>query len=261
MVTILLIFAGSILAGIWGALLGLGGGLILIPMLTLVFKIPIHIAIGASIVGVIATSTGTAITYVREGIADIRLGMTLELATTVGAIVGALLAGLFKPDLLYILFALLLVYITFSMARKKEVAVAIDEGVARKYKKMPLGMVASGLAGVMSGLLGIGGGIIKIPAMYIIMEVPLPVAIATSNFMIGVTATASAFIYFNRGDIHPLVAAPAAIGIFAGALLGTKISPKLSREFLRWLFIAVASYTAVQMLIKGLHLKVTFFGG
>lgn len=262
MQTVILIALGSVFAGLYGSLLGLGGGIILIPLLTLGFKLPIHTAIGASIVGVIATSTGSAITYVREGKSDIRLGMTLELATTIGAITGALLAGFFSQELLYILFSLLLFYITFSMARKKETAATKDIGEARKqYKRLPLGMSLSGLAGLMSGLLGVGGGIIKIPAMYIIMGVPLPIAIATSNFMIGVTATASALIYFNRGDIHPLVAAPASIGIFVGALIGARISHKLPKNLLRWLFVAVALYTAIQMIFKGLNISLPIFGG
>lgn len=262
MLTVALIALGSIFAGIWGSLLGLGGGIILIPMLTLIFKMPIHTAIGASIVGVIATSTGSSITYVRQGRTDIRLGMTLELATTIGAISGALLAGFFSQNILYMLFAVLLIYITFSMARQKETAATLDQSrPANSYINLPSGLGASGLAGVMSGLLGIGGGIIKIPTMYILMRVPLPVAIATSNFMIGVTGTASALIYFSRGDIHPLVAAPAALGIFAGATIGAKISHKVPKDWLRWLFVAVALYTALQMLFKGLHINIALLGG
>lgn len=260
--TIFLIALGSILAGVWGSLLGLGGGLILIPMLTLIFKLPIHTAIGASIVGVIATSTGSAITYVREGRTDIRLGMTLELATTIGAITGALLAGLFSPDLLYIIFAVFLIYIAFTMAQRRETAAAMDMGSEKiKYHNLPLGMGASGIAGVLSGLLGIGGGIIKIPAMYILMGVPFKTATATSNFMIGVTATASAFIYFFRGDVHPLVAAPAALGIFVGALIGARLSKHIPKDFLRWLFVIVAVYMAFQMFFKGIHVNIPFLGG
>ena len=263
MQTVILIALSSIFAGIWGSLLGLGGGLILIPLLTMAFKIPIHTAIGASLVGVIATSTGSAITYVRQGKTDIRLGMTLELATTIGAITGALLAGYFSSQILYILFSVLLIYISFTMARKKETAATLaEEGrQAGLYKNLPVGMGASGIAGVISGLLGVGGGIIKIPTMYVLMGVPLPIAIATSNFMIGVTATASAIIYFNRGDIHPLVAVPVSIGIFAGAIIGSKLSHRIPKEFLRWLFVIVAVYTSLQMLFKGMGISIPFFGG
>lgn len=251
-------------AGIMGSLLGLGGGFIVIPILTILFHLPIKTAIGISLVSVIATSTAAATVYVKEGKTDIRLGMTLELATTIGAILGALIAGFISSKTLYFLFSALLIYNAYSVYRKSDsqrckgneiAATKLTGNSMHSYqvKNIPLGMFLSSIAGVLSGLLGIGGGLIKIPAMYLVMGVPLKTAAATSNFMIGVTATASAFIYFLNGNIDVAVAVPVALGIFVGARFGTKINEAISTNTLKKIFVLVFIYTAVEMVIKGME--------
>jgi len=263
-VTVFFLFVTGLLAGSFGALLGLGGGVIVIPALTMLFNFPIHTAIGVSLIGVIATSTGAAVVYVREGITDIRLGMVLELGATAGAILGAVTAGMVSPKTLYLLFAALLIYNSYSMYRKTDDPEAVlPEGVqpaepasavnsSYKVKNISQGLFFSSLAGVVSGLLGVGGGLIKIPVMYLLMGVPLKVAAATSSFMIGVTATAGAVVYYLNGDINPPVAVPVALGVFAGAMAGTWANARISTGLLRKLFVAVFIYVAAQMALKGM---------
>jgi uncharacterized protein len=265
----LFMILGGVVAGLWGSVLGLGGGVLIIPMLTLIFGVPMREAIGASLVCVIATSSGAASLYVKRRLADIRLGMTLELATTLGAIVGGLVAGIIKPQILSVLFSFLLIYTAGSMLRRKSESrnrassnsPNVSEDVSSpEYKttNLPLGMGASFFAGNVSGLLGVGGGIIKVPVMYLFMGVPLKVAVATSNFMIGVTATASAFVYFSRGEVNPLVAGPTMLGVFLGATFGSHIFPKVKTEFLKKLLSFVLLYVALEMLFKGLGLHLLF---
>jgi len=266
-VVIFLLFMTGLLAGSYGALLGLGGGVIVIPILTMFFHMPIQTAVGISLVGVIATSTGAAIVYVSEVKADLRLGMILELGTTIGAILGAVTAGYVSARALYLLYAVVVLYNAYSMYRSKEAAsgqrpAASDQSVASGQwpaaseetgvKNIPLGMGLSSLAGVMSGLLGVGGGLIKIPVMYLLMGIPLKTAVATSNFMIGVTATAGAFIYYLNGRIDAAVAVPVALGVFAGALFGKWAGTRVSTAVLRKVFIFVFLYVAIQMGLKGL---------
>ena len=242
-------------AGGLGALLGIGGGLIIIPILTLYFGVPIHQAIGTSLVCVIATSSGAAARYVEHHMADIRLGMTLELATTTAAIAGSVVAAALKRETLAILFAALLIYAGAAMLRKKRGAKTDDHVHVGHYtvKHLPIGLLASGSAGMVSGLLGVGGGPIKVPVMYLILGVPFKVATATSNFMIGVTAAASAFIYFSRGDVPLLIAAPTAIGVFVGAGLGTHVMRKTPSQWLIILFSVVMFYFASMMVWKAIH--------
>ncbi len=260
---IVLIFFGASLAGIFGALLGLGGGVFLVPMLSLLFGFDIHVAIGASIVGVIATSSGAASAYLRDHLTNVRLGMSLELATTVGALIGGTIAGYLGHDALAILFGLVLLYTAFSMARgNPELAREgpspqpnATDGVDYQPSHYPAGLSVAAFAGSISGLLGIGGGIIKVPAMYLFMGVPLRIAAATSNFMVGVTAAASAFVYYARGDIHPLVAGPTALGVYTGALLGTRLSHRLRNRWLELLFVVILLGVAVSMIASGIHLR------
>jgi uncharacterized membrane protein YfcA len=252
---------GGMMSGLFGSLLGLGGGVLIIPLLTLVFGVPMKEAIGTSLICVIATSCGAASLYVKKHFADIRLGMTLELATTMGAIVGGLVAGIITPEILTILFSSLLFYIALSMIRKR---VEEDSGgnspAQRDYQitNLPLGMGASFFAGNISGLLGVGGGVIKVPAMYLLMKVPLKTAVATSNFMIGVTATAGAFLYYARGEVNLLVSGATMIGVFLGALIGSRSIHLIKTEYLRKAFILVLLYLSVEMLFKGLHLRFLF---
>ena len=272
-----MIFVFSILAGFLGALLGLGGGIIIIPALTLALGVPIHEAIGASIVSVIATSSGAAIAYVRDKITNIRIGMFLETATTLGAITGAFIAALISIKLLYIIFALLLLYSASVMFKKihselptdvKEHPLAkrlhlsseyydkaLKQNVEYKVAGVYYGYGVMYVAGVISGLMGIGSGVFKVLGMDVFMKLPMKVSTATSNFMIGVTAAASAGIYFSRGDINPLVAGPVALGVLIGAWVGTQIMERLNSKTLRLIFIPVLIYIALEMLWKGWVMK------
>lgn len=267
-------FLISIGAGIFGALLGLGGGVILVPILTLGLGIDIHYAIGASIVSVIATSLGAAAAYLRDGVTNIRVAMFLEIGTTLGAITGAFIAGLVGGPGLFILFGVVLLYSAYAMFRRRNVElpdgvqmgplanflqlggqyydVALNRQVTYNVRGVRYGLPLMFLAGAVSGLLGIGSGVLKVPAMDLAMKLPMKVSTATSNLMIGVTAAASAGIYFIRGDVNPFIAAPVAMGVLIGATLGTKIMMRARSTFIRQVFIVVLVLTAVQMLAKGL---------
>ncbi|WP_339061315.1 sulfite exporter TauE/SafE family protein [Tepidibacillus marianensis] len=272
--TALSILAISIIAGFFGSLLGLGGGIIVIPALTLLFHIDIRYAIGASIVSVIATSSGAAIVYVRDKMTNIRVGMFLELATTIGALTGAFIAGLIKAEVLYVLFGILMLYSAYTMIKKRNQElpqVSTPHPIAEKlrlngeYYDMALnqqvkynvtgvygGFSMMYVAGTISGLLGIGSGSFKVIAMDTFMRLPMKISTATSNFMIGVTAAASASIYLMRGDIDPKIAGPVAIGVLIGSTLGTRIMQKLRSVTIRKIFIPVLIYVAIEMLLKGL---------
>ncbi|NNN15616.1 MAG: sulfite exporter TauE/SafE family protein [Acidimicrobiaceae bacterium] len=270
----LVLFAICVLAGVLGSLLGIGGGLVVVPVLTLLFHVDIRLAIGASIVSVIATSSGAAAAYVRERITNLRIGMFLEIATTTGAITGAYIAGLVSGRVLYVLFGVILGYSSLQMFRKRhghpplEVStdkwanslvlhssyydVAEGKEIPYKVTNTKVGLVLMYVAGAVSGLLGIGSGALKVPAMDLAMRLPMKVSSATSNFMIGVTAAASAGVYFARGDIDPYIAAPVASGVLIGALVGSKLLPKLRAESVRLLFVVVLLIISIQMLYKGI---------
>lgn len=267
------IFLVAILAGVFGSVLGLGGGTIVTPALTLLFGIDINHAIGASIISVIATSSGSAIAYIRDRITNLRVGMFLEIATTVGAITGAFIGGLIAPKFLYFIFALLLLYSVYAMIKKarqetpKNVRlhpIAAKLGLAGEYHDKALGETVSynvdnvpqgfGVmygAGVISGLLGIGSGSFKVLALDVFMKMPLKVSTATSNFMMGATAAASAGIYLLRGDINPVISAPVALGVLIGATIGSRIMQRMKSRTIRLLFIPVMLYIAIQMLYTG----------
>jgi uncharacterized membrane protein YfcA/uncharacterized membrane protein len=271
---LLLIFAGSVAAGVLGSLVGLGGGVLIVPLLTLAFGLPIYFAIGASIVSVIATSSGAAAAYVRDHLTNLRVGMFLEIATTTGAISGAFLAAFLAPSLLFVIFGIILLIsaapLIFKLGEELPRGVKNDRWatwlhlsstypdqhlgreVAYQVEHTPLGLAMMYIAGVISGLLGIGSGTFKVLAMDTIMRLPMKVSTTTSNFMIGVTAAASAGIYFSRGDIPPLVAAPVALGILLGAFLGTRLLPHLSNRILRLIFLPVLATIALQMVLRGL---------
>ncbi len=244
------VFAGGV-----GAVLGIGGGLIIIPILTLYYGIPIHQAIGTSLCCVIATSSGAAASYVEHHLTDVRLGMILELATTVGAVAGSLVATRVSREGLAVLFAVLLIYAGSAMLRKTNSSKVQGGEEAGEYtiRHLPLGMFASSGAGMVSGLLGVGGGPIKVPVMYLLLGVPFKVATATSNFMIGVTAAASAFIYFSHGYVPLLVTAPTAVGVFVGAALGTHIMRRTPSRWLILLFSLIMFYFAGMMVWKAVH--------
>lgn len=274
---ILLIFGGAMLAGVLGALVGLGGGILIVPMLTLAFGLPIQYAIGVSIVAVIATSSGAAAAYVRDHLTNLRIGLFLEMGTTIGAITGAFLAGLLAPGLLFITFGLVLLIsaipIVFKLGEELPRGIRNDcwanwlhlssnypdrhlgKEVSYQVTRTPLGLAMMYVAGVISGLLGIGSGTLKVLAMDTIMRLPMKVSTTTSNFMIGVTAAASAGIYFARGDIPPLVAAPVALGILAGAFVGAHVLARLSNRTLRLIFLPVLVVIASQMVLRGLGIS------
>jgi uncharacterized protein len=271
---VLTVAAISFGAGFLGALLGLGGGMIVIPALTLLLNIDIRLAIGASIISVIATSSGAAAAYVRDRLANLRVAMFLELGTTAGAITGAYIAGLIHPRWLYILFGLILGYSAVAMirgrhgARKHHRPGALSRGlklgssyfddaageeIAYEPVRPGLGLGLMYIAGAVSGLLGIGSGALKVPAMDLAMELPIKVSTATSNFMIGVTAAASAGLYFARGQIDPFIAAPVAFGVLAGAFAGSKTLGRIGNRAVRLLFVAVLIFIAAQMLYRGVR--------
>jgi uncharacterized membrane protein YfcA len=260
-VIVVLLAVLGFFAGLLGALTGIGGGILLTPILALHFGIPIRQAIGTSLIAVITTSTASSSVHLQRHTTDIRLGMTLELATALGAAVMAYLVGYFNRNVLEGLFAGFLLYSAITILAKGGrhenetglMEASNGETVIPPYtpKRYPLGLGASLVAGALSGLLGIGGGPIKVPVMYIFMSVPLMVATATSNFMIGVTATASATVYYRRGDILVQVAAPLAVGVFVGSLLGARLAPRVHTKYVVYLLVAIMFYLAVHM---GLHL-------
>lgn len=275
--TLAFIFFGAILAGVLGALIGLGGGVLIVPMLTLIFGLPIQYAIGASIIAVIATSSGAAVAYVRDNVTNIRLGTFLGIATTAGAISGALLSGVLSAPLLFIIFGVVLlisvVPLLFKLGEEIPKDVKNDRWasllslsgsyhdqysgmeIAYEVTRTRLGLFVMYMAGVISGLLGVGSGTFKVLAMDTIMRLPMKVSTTTSNFMIGVTAAASAGIYFARGDVQPLIAAPVALGILLGALIGARLLMYLSNKTLRLIFIPVMTVVAIQMVLRGMGIS------
>ena len=275
-------------AGWLGALVGIGGGVILVPALVLAFGVKTQVAVAASLIGVAATSTAAGSAYVGSGLTNMRLGMTLEIATTIGGITGGLVAMVISPELLAGVFGVVMA-ITSALvffdrggherekepteaqrqarpavlgweSREKLAGAYFDEHLHRmvhyEARRIPVGAAVSLLAGTLSGMLGVGGGFLKVPAMSLGMKVPIRVAAATSNFMIGVTAISSLFVYFARGYVQPLLAAPIAIGVVGGSLLGTRHSGKLPAKVLRLTLSAVLIGVAAQMVLRamGVHL-------
>ena len=268
----------AVLAGFLGSLVGLGGGIIITPALTILFGIDIKYAIGASIVAVIATSSGSAIAFVKDHVSNMRVGMLLEIFTTAGGVVGALMAGIFSSKLLYIFFSLILLNSFYGMLKKtglinkgkKEEDKVENDKYADKYKlnstyydkatgktvkynvtNVPQGSLVMFGAGFASGLLGIGSGAFKVVALDTYMKLPIKVSTATSNFMMGVTATASALIYFFNGTINPAIAAPIALGTLIGSRTGAKVMQRLDAKYIRYIFLPILLFTIVNMFLKG----------
>jgi len=267
----ILIALGSFLAGLLGALTGLGGGVVVVPMLTLLFHVDIRYAIGASLVSVIATSSGAAAAYVREGYSNIRIGMFLEVATTFGAIFGAILATRVPTAAIAIVFGLVLLFSAYFSSRPHppEVLDMSPDRLAAALKlngeyptpsgpraynvhHVPAGFGLMFGAGALSGLLGIGSGAVKVLAMDQAMRIPFKVSTTTSNFMIGVTAAASAGVYLHRGYIDPGLAMPIVLGVLAGAMMGARILPVASTRLLRTVFVWVIVALAFEMLYNGI---------
>ena len=292
MITGLVLLGGGAAAGAFGSLLGLGGGILIVPLLTLGFGLPLREAVAISLVSVIVTSSASAAVYLQRHVANLRLGMTLELFSAIGALVGGLVAFMINERLLAGLFAALLVWVAVSMVRRRdpprvpETATPVPpaapgdagpggspapdgapapgpasgsftgslSGPGYEVHGLPAGAVGSVAAGLNSALLGVGGGIIKVPVMHLFMGVPLRVSTATSNLMMGITATASAVIYLLRDTIDPYVAGPIALGVFVGASMGSRVAHRIDVRILRWLFVAVLAYTAFQMARRALGL-------
>ena len=278
MVEILQFMLIAVLAGFLGSLVGLGGGIIITPALTILFGFDIKYAIGASIVAVIATSSGSAIAFVKDHVSNMRVGMLLEVFTTAGGVVGALMAGVFSSKLLYIFFSLILLNSFYGMLKKtglitklkKEEEKVENDKYADKYKlnstyydkatgktvkynvtNVPQGSLVMFGAGFASGLLGIGSGAFKVVALDTYMKLPIKVSTATSNFMMGVTATASALIYFFNGTINPAIAAPIALGTLIGSRTGAKVMQRLDPKYIRYIFLPILLFTIVNMFLKG----------
>ncbi|WP_407428670.1 sulfite exporter TauE/SafE family protein [Arcticibacter sp.] len=267
-----ILFIGAIAAGLVGALTGLGGGVVLIPLLTLVFNVDIRYAIGCALISSIATSSGSAVAYIKEGITNIRIGMFLEIATTTGAIIGALIAVYMPTNIVAVIFGVVLLFSAFMALRKKNEAADTSEKskIARvlklngsytgpsgpveyKVHRVIGGYSLMTVAGVISGLLGIGSGALKVLAMDTIMRIPFKVSTTTSNFMIGVTAAASAVVYLQRGYIDPDLAMPVVIGVLIGAFAGSKILLTADVKKLRLLFSIVIGFLALEMIYNGLR--------
>jgi hypothetical protein len=266
-----LVFLGSFVAGWLGALTGLGGGVVLIPLLTLGFHVDMRYAIGASLISVIATSSGSAAAYVREGYSNVRIGMFLEVATTFGAVLGAFLATRAPTRVLAILFGLVLIYSAWLSRNQAALASAKawpnpwsdrlgmsgsfpdGRGGKQAYQvdRIPWGFATMFGAGTLSGLLGIGSGAVKVLAMDKIMRIPFKVSTTTSNFMIGVTAAASAGIYLARGYIDPGLAFPVMLGVLAGSLLGAKVLAQSRVSLLRTIFAFVILALGIEMIVNG----------
>ena len=265
-----LIFFTSVIAGLLGALTGLGGGVVIVPVLALLFKVDLRYAIGASLVSVIATSSGAAVAYVREGFSNIRIGMFLEIATTLGALLGAYLTARVSNHWIAIVFGVVLLLSAFAsfrnkphpsqqtpngpMAARLELSgtyPSLDGEKSYSAQHIPLGFGIMFGAGTLSGLLGIGSGAVKVLAMDQAMTLPFKVSTTTSNFMIGVTAAASAGIYLARGYIDPGIAMPVMLGVLAGSLLGTRILVRTRANVLKLVFALVIIALGFEMIYSG----------
>ncbi|HLX35008.1 MAG TPA: sulfite exporter TauE/SafE family protein [Candidatus Limnocylindrales bacterium] len=290
MLIALAMLGGGVVAGVFGSLLGLGGGILIVPFLSLGFGLPVREAVGVSLVCVIVTSGASAAVYLDRRVANLRLGMVLELFTASGAVIGGAIAFLIDEQLLAGLFTLLLLYTIVTMLRRPASApapepttlpesgpsaatgpaapapaapiasasgtfpafIAALSGPGYAVRNLRLGTVGAVFAGVMSALLGIGGGLVKVPLMHLFMNVPLRVATATSNLMVGITASTSAIVYLLRGGIDPLVAGPTALGVFVGAAIGSRAAHRIDLRVLRLLFVVVLAYTAFEMAQRAL---------
>lgn len=263
------IASGSFGAGLLGSLTGLGGGIVIVPLLTLVFHVNLRYAIGAALVSVIATSSGAAAAYVREGYTNIRVAMLLEIATVVGALLGAYAAAFIAPRALAVVFALVLLYSAYRSIRPPadRAGIAAPHPLAARLRlngtwpapggeqsytvqHVPAGFAIMTVAGAISGLLGIGSGALKVVALDQAMRLPFKVSTATSNFMIGVTAAASAGIYLRRGYVDPGLALPVMLGVLAGALVGARLMAVAPTRHLRTLFTGVIVVLAIEMLVR-----------
>lgn len=266
----LLIWVGSLIGGFLGALVGLGGGVVVVPLLTVIFHVDIHYAIGAALVSVIATSSGAAAAYLREGYSNVRVGIFLEMATTTGALAGAALVLYLHASVISIIFGVVLIYSAYASIHEvprgaqnvppDRIATWLrmdssypvgDRMESYHVRNIPAGFSIMFLAGVLSGLLGIGSGAVKVLAMDKAMKLPFKVSTTTSNFMIGVTAAAGAGIYLSRGYIDPGLAMPVMLGVLAGSFAGARVLARARVKSLRLLFAIVIGFLAIEMIYNG----------
>jgi len=274
---LLTLFATSVGTGALGAMLGLGGGTLLVPILTMFFGINLHYAMGASLVSVIATSSGAAAGFLGSGLSNIRVGLFLAVPTIVGALIGATLVGVVPPRVLELIFGVAIGWAGLITLRQPRLAAtatteidplamsfnlrgsyfdrALGHDVTYSASSVKRGAGAMFAAGILSGLLGIGAGAFTVLAMDSFMKLPMKVSTATSNFMIGITAAASAGIFFGRGDVHPLIAGPVAVGVLVGAYLGTRVLARMTNVMVRRLFLVVVFYLSVSMILRGLGVR------
>ncbi len=276
----------GVVAGALGSVIGIGGGIVLVPALVLGFGVDMRIAVASSLIAVVATSSAAGSVYVGEGLANMRLGMSLEVATTLGGITGGLLALRIPEHMLAGIFGALMLPLAVALMRRRprrttKIAVGTQAGPSKGWEergrlaggyfdanlgrvihyqaiRLGLGGGLSFVAGMVSGLLGVGGGFLKVPAMTLGMHVPVKVAAATSNFMIGVTAIASLFVYFARGYVAPPVAVPVALGVTAGALGGTRIAAHISPRSIRWMLALVLAAVAIEMILRAFSVHLGF---
>jgi len=267
---LVILFLVSIFAGVFGSIVGLGGGVVVIPVLTLLLGVNIHFAIGASIVSIIGTSSGAASVYVKDKMTNLRVGMFLELATTSGAIAGAAIAAYVNSSALELIFGGILLVSLVPMVTKIGEDIPRNPELKNLSKRLALtgsysepdgsvvnynatrpkvGLFGMAIAGMLSGLLGIGSGAFKVLSMDLAMKLPMKVSTTTSNFMIGVTAAASAGIYFARGDVNPLIVAPVALGILIGAAVGARLLIRARNPAIRKIFVVVLAVAAIEMIL------------
>lgn len=269
----IILFFGAIAAGTLGSLTGLGGGVVIIPLLTLGFGVDIKYAVGTALVTSIATSSGAAAAYIKEGMTNVRIGMFLEIATTLGAVSGALIAVYLPTSAIYIILGFTLIFSSVMTLRKKNAIIDYSASGSKLANRLKLngtyptpngiqkynvrnigaGFSLMTIAGILSGILGIGSGALKVLAMDTAMKIPFKVSTTTSNFMVGVTAAASAVIYFQRGQIDPFLAMPIVVGVLLGAFLGSKILMAINVQLLRKIFSLVIAILAIQMIYRGLE--------
>lgn len=273
----LTIFLVATVAGFIGSILGLGGGIIIIPVLSSMLGYDIRHVIGASLISVIATSSGAAAAYVRDRLTNLRVAMFLELATTTGAILGAVASRFFPQRVLFLLFGFLLLYSAWGMFQRRHARddrprpddsplarrlrlegdffdEATGQTIHYRARRLVPGFLVMWWAGAVSGVLGIGSGIFKVIGMDLVMGLPIKISSATSNFMMGVTAAAGAGVHFANGDINPMIAGPVALGVVFGAYWGSRLLPRMQSATIRFLFIPILAWMGLQMLWKGFHL-------
>jgi uncharacterized membrane protein YfcA len=266
-----LLLGFSFIAGLLGALTGLGGGIVVIPVLVMLFHINIHVAMGASLISVIATSSGTSAAYMRKGLTNLRIGIFLETAAVIGALIGALSVALVSKKVLMIIFSAILFFSAYLTIRRREehehyqhshpwtVALQLEGQYPSKngtthyhVQQVPLAWFIMGIAGFLSGLLGIGSGSLKVLAMDQAMRLPYKVSTTTSNFMIGITAAVSAGIYFSHGYIDPVITFPVMLGVIAGSFTGAKLLMQIHTAALRIIFSLAICGIGIEMLYKAL---------